>query len=483
MKESEMILGYVEYNDGKCPFVYEKGILNVLPATEDEWEKKKSDLLIKLTEISRFKKTHSWIDNECFRGITNKGKEILFITNGIGSNNNGFMKYEVQIIYEYESDSPNGDLISGLTIKSNEINYFFNPARVFKDTIIFEGNNKVESISVEANNDLNNTKDCGTYNIGDLLIHIEISAYPTISTKSDKPLSAQSQIYFEFDSPVNIDKALDIISQQESFLRYICYRKNVNLKSIDVTRRNEENLRRKEGEILIVNSCIEETSIRKSEQILTFELLEGNISGIFQSLADGEMYLKHLCECVNSRNIYDTARVILLFTAFESEYETFFGSEPIRSDRYFDVKEDILELLNRYKETCPNRKSKDYVESFKTSISYNDKILSACIGKVIESNLETIKIFLLREYQGYEPKLINDMSQRLSTMRNHIAHGNLNLEIEPINISDLKILESLIYMMRLSSLGISKESIQKGICKLIGYNIYIPDELKEKDIE
>lgn len=473
MKNFEMILGYAEYNDEKYPFVYENGILNLLPGSQNEWEKQKSNLLDMFTQLSELKGNLRWIDNKYIYGITNENKNILFITNGTGSNNNGFIKYEVQVIYEYQLDSPNEDLIGGLIIKADEIDYFFDPARVFESEIDFSDDNKINSILVRSNKDSNFTKDCGIYNIGDTSVNIEVSAYSTYSSKSEKPLSAKSQICFEFNKAVNIDKALEVIYQQESFLRYICYRKNIKIRSIDVIRRNENNLRSKEGKISIINSYIDETNKKKSNQILTFELLEENISSIFQSIADGEVYLNHLCNSIDSKNSYNIARVILLFAAFEGEYKNFFSSKPVRSEKYFDVKEDVLDLINKFREKGLSSKSKNYVDSFIMAINYNDNILSSCIKNVIEKNLEIIKIFLIKDYKDYDKKLINEIAQRLSSMRNHIAHGNLDLKIEPINILDLKILESLIYIMRLSSLKISNESIQKGICKLIGYNIAI----------
>lgn len=473
MKRLEMILGYATYNDNTYPFVYEKDMLNLLPGTLKEWEQQKSDLLTKLTQASNPQKTFRWIDNKYISGVTNEGKKILFISSGTGRNNNGFIQYDVQVIYEYHSDSVNEGSISGLIIKADEINHFFDPARVFESEIIFDDKMKGESISVKATQNSSNLKDCGTYNLGDLSVHIEASAYPTIATKSEKPLLAESQICLEFNKSVDLDKALEVIGHQQSFLKYISYRKNINLKSIDVIRRNENNLRRKEGIISIIQPCTYETNKKKSKQILSFELLEGNIAPIFQSISNGEIYLDHLCDSIDSKNKYDIARIIILFTAFESEYERFFELIPVRSEQYFEIKEGAIKLLNEYKESCPNRRTRDYVESFKNAINYNDKTLGSCIKKAISENLEIIKVFLDREYKIHDKGTINNIAQRLSSMRNHIAHGNLNLNIEPINISDLKILESLIYIMRLNSLEISNESIQKGICNLIGYNIYI----------
>lgn len=473
MEKSEMILGYAEYNDDKYPFVYENGILNLLPATVTEWEKQKFNFLEKLTHLSHFKRSHRWVENEYMHGTTNKDKNILFISKGGGSNNNGFIQYEVQIVYEYQSNTSNGDLIGGLIIKADEIDCFFSPDRVFEGKIYFKKNNNIpETISVQSTNDQRNNKYCGMYNSGDLFIEIELSAYPIYSSKSKTPLSGQSQMYFEFNKYVNLDKALEVVYQLESFLKYISYRSNINIKSIDVFRRNEDNLRSKEGTISILDSYIAETSEKRERQILTYELLEDKISDIFQSIEDAEVYLKHLPACINSKSVYDISRIILIFTAFEHEYKKFFPSDIVRSQKYFDLKKKVFDLLDKLKEDC-NSKEKSYIDSFKTSINYNDTLLSSCIKNVIEKNIEIIEVFLRFDYQVYDNKSINKIAERLSRMRNKIAHGNLDLKIEPIHISDLKTLENLIYIMRLSSLGISKKSIQKGICRLIGYNIGI----------
>jgi len=91
-------------------------------------------------------------------------------------------------------------------------------------------------------------------------------------------------------------------------------------------------------------------------------------------------------------------------------------------------------------------------------------------------------MFLDRKYQGDVEETIENIAERMSIMRNDIAHGNLDLKIEAIHLSDLGILEILIYVLTLNSLNISVTSIQKAICKLFGYNIYIPDNPKDENI-
>lgn len=248
MKEPEMIFGYAEYDSGKYTFVYEKGMLNLLPDTKMEWQTRKTNLLNFFSEPSSFKIKNEWIPNAHIKGITKEGKDILFISKGNSINNNGFIQYEIIVIYEYQSNYPNGELISGLVLTADEIDYFFKPSRVFSSEMFFnKEDNTINRITVKSERDSNHTIQCGSYNSGDITVNVEISAYFIYSNRSENPLSAQSQICIQFNKAIVLDKALDIINQLKSFLKYICYRKNINIRNINVFGQNDKGLRINEG--------------------------------------------------------------------------------------------------------------------------------------------------------------------------------------------------------------------------------------------
>lgn len=150
--------------------------------------------------------SNEWIENEHIYGITNKNTKILFISKDSGSNNNRFIQYEINVVYEYPLNSPNGDLISGLNIRSDEIDYFFNPSRIFQTDI------DLETVSVRISKDFNDIKQCGTYHSEDISVSVEISSYSNYSHGSESPFSAQSKIYLEFDKAITLDEALKIIT-------------------------------------------------------------------------------------------------------------------------------------------------------------------------------------------------------------------------------------------------------------------------------
>ena len=203
---------------------------------------------------------------------------------------------------------------------------------------------------------------------------------------------------------------------------------------------------------------------------------------MFQIIADGKLYLGHICSSIDNQSSYNIARIILIFAAFEREYNNAFSSKPIRSKKYLDVKAEVLSLLDNFEGTCPTKKSRKYIKGFKKMIDNSDNSLSERIKNAINTNIEIVRIFLNRKYQADVEETIDNIAERMSIMRNDIAHGNLDLKIEAIHLSDLAILEILIYVLTLNSLNISITSIQKAICKLFGYNIYIADKPKDENI-
>ena len=477
MREDKLILGYAEYNNEKYPFVYEKGILNLLPSTEDEWRYRRENFYEIFMKIYDPNKLDEWNKNICIHGLTNENKKIIFLSEGNENNNNGFIQYEIQFVYEYELDSSNGDLINGLIMQSDEIDYFFDPSRILERRLSFKENKKIEIVTAKIGEKCNDIRHCGTYNIGDLCVSVKISSYAKYKKGLSGPVIAKSQIYVDFDRSITLEDALEVVSHQELFLKYICYRKNVDIENIYTTRLDEEGLHIKEGEITNVSSHISEVDKKRKDQIITFDLLEGKMTSILQEIADGKPYLEHIPACIDKKYEYDISRIILIFCAFEREYENFFSSDTMRSERYNKSREGALELLDVFKKTCSNKKSRKDIESFRKAINNSGNSLGDCIKNAIKHHMKIMEAFLNRIYEPNDENQVDNMAQRMNSMRNHIAHGNLDIEIKAIHLLDLALLQDLIYTMRLSSMGISVISIQFSICKLMDYEIYHPTSI------
>ena len=56
-------------------------------------------------------------------------------------------------------------------------------------------------------------------------------------------------------------------------------------------------------------------------------------------------------------------------------------------------------------------------------------------------------------------------------MRNGIAHNKLDFDFAPIHLSDIKIIEELLYIMRLIDVGVKEENCKHIINELFDENI------------
>ena len=81
--------------------------------------------------------------------------------------------------------------------------------------------------------------------------------------------------------------------------------------------------------------------------------------------------------------------------------------------------------------------------------------------------------FIKSKYAGALDVTIEEICDRMNTVRNGIAHSRLDLNLEAIHLSDLKIIEELLYAMRFQYLHIDSRPIQIGIKKLFGENIAV----------
>lgn len=479
LKLEEKVLGYAQYGDQKYPFLFENSQLFLFPGTEIEWNKQKLDLFESVIEFSKLRIKHEWISNNYIKGITNDEKQILFITKGDSSNNNGFLSFEIQCLYIYESQSST-ESINGLIFKANEIDDFFDPARVFRNNISVDEKDKSHVFIVKSDGALRNSIKCGSYSYCGVDICVEVSAFSTLSFGSEKPLSAQSQFYLEFSKPITIDMTFDIILHQRLFLQYVCYRKNIEFSEISVIDKNNEGLRKRTGQIYILDEEDIETNKKEREKVLIYESLKQNTVNIFQAIADNKLYFEHFSKSAAAKKSYGVDRIILIFAAFEREFSNIFPVDLLRSKQYLEVKSQVVSLLNDYEKNFSG-KIKKYINSFKRIISNSDSKLSDRITYAINRCFNVLEVFLKYNYEKVDQDLVDNIANRMNDIRNDIAHGNLNLQIEPVHLFDFKIMEILLYVMRLNEMGIDTFIIKKAICKLFGYSIYIQDNEKLHD--
>lgn len=224
------------------------------------------------------------------------------------------------------------------------------------------------------------------------------------------------------------------------------------------------------GKYVLMDNTNEEHDPELKKRIIPCSVLGEKLGLLLQDCVDDRIYTTHIPESYAKRNTYEPDRMIFDCVAFEKEYRRLFPEDKTRSKEYLEVKSDVLskvdELIAQY-----SGKKKSKAKSIKKSIekmdvSFGDRVINA-----IKLHSTIMDGFIVREYNKNTPPIVKKCGERLNALRNAFAHGNMDYEIIPEHLSDLKIIEILFYAMQLRSIGMEDQEAKNAICGLCGIHI------------
>lgn len=114
--------------------------------------------------------------------------------------------------------------------------------------------------------------------------------------------------------------------------------------------------------------------------------------------------------------------------------------------------------------------------TFRKRIAADENSLADRILVVIKDCLSIMEPFLVYELgKKYNIKVdeitpLENIASKMNTLRNDMAHGNLDIQLDKDHIFGFEIIEVLLYAMRLKAVGIEDRKIQEGIIKIMGFN-------------
>ena len=166
------------------------------------------------------------------------------------------------------------------------------------------------------------------------------------------------------------------------------------------------------------------------------------------------------------------ARAIMILAEFEREYTNIFGQDYKRSREYQETKRELLDTMQVFIEQRQGR-SRRYARQFYHAIESHDVGFGERLKTAMAECQAVMEPFIRSRYDGALDVTIEEICDRMNTVRNGIAHSRLDLNLEAVHLSDLKIIEELLYAMRLQHLRVDTKSIQIGIKRLFGERISI----------
>ena len=134
----------------------------------------------------------------------------------------------------------------------------------------------------------------------------------------------------------------------------------------------------------------------------------------------------------------------MVFSAFEREFRNIYGQDFDRSPEYISAKKDVVDLIDNYLRTTQGKK-RSYIKQLRKYVENRDSSFETNIKKVLLDCEKIMTPFLKKRYIGSYPEMVHNLSARMGDFRNGIAHSRLDLHFEAIHLSDIKIVEELLY--------------------------------------
>lgn len=440
-EEKGRIYGYTKYKEKEKRFEYLNGILQIF--LDGDIPTKNTDFYSFIQYFESIKeeiKENKWIEPDTVNGITSEGKNISFSGNELPADD-GVIKYEIFNVYIYEEEEIDEVWVKGIAIRK-----FFELYSMYEKIKGFD--NVIE-------------REIGKYNYNGIDIHI------IMKVDVGNIRSSKNQLGFRFSSSKTKDFAMDIVHHGRNFLQYICNRRNIKFDEI-VVYKNVQGIKKQNG-FLILREDIDVHDDTNFREIIPYNLLKERTAILFQEIARKNIYLENLPRNNDEKSIYEINRIILDFAAFEKYFQYYYGEYKIqRSEQYKTLKNKILEYFDRL-ESQSARKEKRYIKDFKERIEYDKTSLGDKIKYVLKENRNDLQFFLKRFYDmSNEDDVYKEISKRMNKLRNAIAHGDLGVEIQPIHVNDIIILEVLLYIMVLRGIGIEKNiEISRNIKQIL----------------
>jgi len=455
MKKPERLIGYIKYNDIEFPF---PGI----------WEAYSSPMKL-FDSFKQGEKTHKWIPQSELSGTTSEGHHIIFNVQDVPSNYHGFISFKVNW-YMCHSTTMQKDRISGFRILGQDVNLFYPPQIALESKIEFkEDGRSIEKITVNSKKQQIGT--CGSYRINKKIdADIYVTAYASFHSDTwINPIDSISGMIITLSIPVGINTIIKAYYNLRHFFEYVTYRKNVEVEDLDIFFKNEEGLHDYSGIVVFPNEHKKESHEKVKDRIIPYHILKDHASKLFVAIDNNDLGFQHLCDSIDDMRRYPASRIIMIFAAFEREYRNVYGQDSGRSGSYLEVKEDVVILINKYM-TSKQGKKRQYAKQLKKYVEDRDSSFETNIKNALNDCEEIMTPFVSRKYPGSYQDTVHEISKRMGEVRNGIAHSRLDLNFDAIHLSDIRVIEELLYAIRLKDNAMNVSDCQKAINQLFGEN-------------
>ena len=295
----------------------------------------------------------------------------------------------------------------------------------------------------------------------------------TPSRKIDEaPLQINSCLMVEFRKTEDYDFIIKLWDTCYRLIQYLSYRKNIHMSSVSLERPYKGRKHEKCAEMHWLHPLpeIEESTLKK-DRFIHQEDIAGIEGRLLSDIAENKLYMRHIPDSYESGRSINEARFVLITAAFEWEFSRLYPEGIEKSSKTINAenkcKEQLTDLIDQ---NTGKVKSiyKHFLKQLEDEGSLPEKVIQ--VGKDFSGLTIDFGEGLYKLNQSNLD--YSEMADRLSSQRNHFAHGDLNKEFIGDTLLDLIYLEWIIYAIQLRYYGVPYEKVRNAINSLFSLNKY-----------
>lgn len=463
--ELDVYTGTLTYKEIDFSFVFDKEELRLIPP-KDKHQEVHMWFMKPLANGVYTLGDPLYIEDDFLIGKCNENSQkIIFLPKytNIGSYNSVLIvQIEAYIIQKYERE-----WVDRLGFMSPELD------RIYPTSQALDSPEWAENgvISIKTKDFDNTTSHTQSFLVDGKNVSVYFGISRTGSSKIGKPpMELHSEMFFEFEKTNDYVFILRLWRIAKCFIQYLCYRKNVNLTSVDVSAPYCEGKHEKFATLHIINEDVDnEPKILEKKRYIKQEYIRGAEGRILNDIAEDRIYLRHLPETYRTGRSINAARFVMITAAFEWTFKKNYPDGITKKPATIKAEKTATEVLDGLIDDSKG-KLKDIYKFLRKLIGSNS--LQMEIEQMGNDYSGIIDIFGKRLYSiNKETLKYSEMGLRLSQQRNNYAHGNLDKDFIGLALLDLIYLEYIIYVMQLKEYGVENISIQRAINDLFGCSI------------
>lgn len=470
MEDTRIYTGVTKYKDIDFTFVFNGENLRLIPTTENVRKVETEWLMTPIAKGTFIPNTDLKMEDSFLIGRCHEnGKRIVFFTQknaNISSNNSVLI---VQLI-GYLECSIGKEKFGKISFLGPEINiihpvnqsfdFSFNPSTVSSDGVF--------SITTK-NFDITSTTP-QEFEVDEKKVNVQFSVSRKFSTKIlEPPILLESSMLFEFDETENYDFLVRLWFIAKEFISFLCYRNNICMKPAVVSSRNQGGKYQSFGTLTMMNSGTEEELYAlKQNRCIKQSTISGHEGQILTDIACDSLYTRHLPKTYEDGRHIDASRFIMITAAFEWEFHRTYPNGVPKKESTILIENEAIEALQRLIDSSTGKLKNKY--KFLSKLIRSDSLQTELvkIGEDFDSIIGNFGKYLYN--LNGEELIYSSMGERLSSQRNHFAHGDLDKDFIGLALLDLIYLEYIVYAMQMKHYGIEDANIRNAINELFHLN-------------